>query len=78
MRNGRPAARLSCTSWRCSNYTTFPEFGKNTVMKDCAAKVGLDWSALNGCGTGPLGQQLMEESSKVSNARKITYGADGA
>ena len=39
--------------------------------------MGLDWKALNACGAGPLGQQLMEQSSTVSNHNHITYGADG-
>ena len=34
----------------CANYTTFPEYGKNEIMMNCAAKVGLDWAELDACG----------------------------
>ena len=61
----------------CSNYTTFPEFGKNNVMEACASKVGLNWTALHACGTGPMGQALMAQSSTTSNHHHVTYGADG-
>eukprot|EP00035_Acanthoeca_spectabilis_P011146 m.196151 g.196151 ORF g.196151 m.196151 type:complete len:179 (-) comp15247_c0_seq5:2989-3525(-) len=61
----------------CANYTNFPEYVKNTVMQDCARKVGLNWDILFACGTGPAGQMLMEKSSTVSNQRHITYGVDG-
>jgi hypothetical protein len=61
----------------CSNYTSFPETTKNTLMEVCADKVGLEWASLSRCGMGPQGQRLMEASSRVSNQRHITYGADG-
>eukprot|EP00040_Diaphanoeca_grandis_P039678 m.259780 g.259780 ORF g.259780 m.259780 type:complete len:248 (-) comp38674_c0_seq1:361-1104(-) len=61
----------------CYNYTVFPEFQKNDILRECAARVGFDGDKLFACGTGPLGQQLMEASSTISNKDGITYGVDG-
>lgn len=61
----------------CSNYTTFPEYTKNDIMRRCADSSGLSWDALHSCSTGPLGQQLMADSARRSNAAHVTYGVDG-
>eukprot|EP00729_Bicosta_minor_P014003 gene14003-3831_t len=52
----------------CSNYTDFPEFGKNNVMEACAAKVGLNWTALHACGTGPMGNATNEAAGATPPA----------
>lgn len=61
----------------CSNYTTFTDFEKNDLMKQCASATGLPWDELHKCGTSAQGQALMEASSSRSNAAGITYGVDG-
>lgn len=61
----------------CYNYTVFNEYTKNNIMEECAARVGLDWTALHACGIGPLGDALMAASATRSNSDGITYGVDG-
>jgi hypothetical protein len=61
----------------CANYTNFQDFEHNDIMKNCAAKVGLDWAQLNACGTGPQGDALMAASATRSNNDGVTYGVDG-
>ena len=51
-------------------------------MKDCAAKLGLDWGVLNSCGavasgSGVGGDALMALSASRSNSDGVTYGVDG-
>jgi hypothetical protein len=64
----------------CKTYTTLGQFEKNDIMKNCSAKVGLDWAALNHCGDTAQsqdGQTLMEASAAVSAKDKVHYGLEG-
>ena len=61
----------------CANYTTFPNFNSNDIMKNCAVQLGYDWNDLHTCGTTARGQHLMEISSQQSNNDGVTYGVDG-
>eukprot|EP01060_Flectonema_neradi_P030857 TRINITY_DN4561_c6_g1_i1.p1 TRINITY_DN4561_c6_g1~~TRINITY_DN4561_c6_g1_i1.p1 ORF type:complete len:239 (+),score=43.44 TRINITY_DN4561_c6_g1_i1:47-763(+) len=61
----------------CTNYTTFPKWQKNDVMKNCAAQTGLDWTTLQDCANGPLGETLLEQSANISIKNGIHYGAQG-
>ena len=56
---------------------TFNEFTKNDIMKNCAAKLGLDWRELSACGSGPRGQMLLTQSGTVSKDRHVEYGLQG-
>lgn len=61
----------------CKTYTTFNEFTKNDIMKNCAAKLGLNWGDLSACGSGSRGQMLLTQSGTVSKDRHIEYGLQG-
>ena len=53
---------------------------QNDIMKNCSAKLGLDWAALNTCGDqaqSGAGQQLMVQSAAVSAADDVSYGLQG-
>ena len=61
----------------CTNYTSFPEYQKNDIMKDCAATTGIDWAALEACATGAVGEQLLIASANASTAAGVVYGLQG-
>jgi hypothetical protein len=46
-------------------------------MKNCAAKLGLDWGDLSACGGGARGQALLTQSGAISKKRHIEYGLQG-
>ena len=61
----------------CKTYTTFTETSKNSIMRDCAAKLNMSWAELSACGAGARGQALMTGSGEVSKMRKVEYGLQG-
>jgi hypothetical protein len=71
------SAAILGPSHPCKTYTTFTETTKNTIMRDCAAKLNISWTELAGCGLGARGQALMAGSGQVSKQRKVEYGLQG-
>ena len=61
----------------CKTYSTFNEYTKNDIMKNCAAKVGLDWGELSACGSGARGQALLLQSGTIAKNRHVEYGLQG-
>ena len=63
----------------CATYLNFTDVAHNRIMRDCAARVGLDWHELQACAaTGAAeGDALQHASAGVCRARNATYGTKG-
>ena len=71
------SAAILGPSHPCKTYTTFTETTKNTIMKDCATKLNISWTALAQCGLGARGQALMTASGEYAKKHKVEYGLQG-
>jgi len=50
-----------------TNYTNIPD-----DVPACIKKVGLDWTPINNCASGPMGAALLNQSIAVAAAHKVT------
>jgi hypothetical protein len=74
------SAAVKGASHPCKTYTTFGEFHKNDIMKNCSSKLSIDWATLNKCGDtaqSDKGQKLMEVSAAYSASLGVKYGLQG-
>lgn len=63
----------------CTTYLNFTDPQHNSIMRDCAAEVGLEWAALESCAKrgAAEGDALQHMSADVARAWNATYGTKG-
>ena len=63
----------------CTTYRTFTRPDENDIMRECAAKGGFDWAALQQCAAkgAPLGDALQHASAARCHADGAAYGTKG-